>query len=496
MKKIFNIIKKILIFLILIVLSIGICVQSELSPISNKIPSTDSDVYIYISELLHRGKTVYTDVFDHKGPVFHLIEYIGVSIPLNNYIGLWLIELLCMIITLAFLFKTANLICKNKLISLLTIVIAIMPFSRFFINGNYPEEYALPFIAISLYYMARYLLGIKELGKKQYVIIGVCMSMVLLIKLNLISVWIVFGLSIFIKMIRDKKIKDIKMAILYLLIGILIILLPTIIVLIIQGNFVDFIKQYIFFNYKYSSVKNGFSDSVIPIFVTKTFYVSIIACVVDMLIRIICQKNGKTLTSTAFIYLIITMLIIIMPCNDFYHYGMVLIPTYIIPISLLLTDFLDVLYVRKNYFKIFLTTIIFVIYSFLFISEEVSIYRKNMILVAGKQFEYRQSPVTNYIKENTTKDDDMLVLGNECNLYLMAERISNCKYIYQIPIIRVDNKILDETMQEIKEKKPKIIVLCKTRYTEIEDNFYEYLSKYDVYDMVFVYGRYEVYKLK
>ena len=122
--------------------------------------------------------------------------------------------------------------------------------------------------------------------------------------------------------------------------------------------------------------------------------------------------------------------------------------------------------------------------------------KKNVIRTTAKRFEFRETDLSRYIKENTSEDDKILVLGNECNIYLMSERSSDCKYIYQIPVVRVDPTIMEKTIEEIDNKKPKLIVLGHTIYEEVEKSFYKYLEDNDIYEMVYAYKNYDVYRLK
>lgn len=431
----------------------------------------------------------------HKGPIYFLIEYIGTSMPFSNYLGLWLIEVCFMIVTLIYLFKTANLISKNKLISSIALFIAILPFTLYFINGNYPEEYCLPFTAISLYYMTAYLIGKKTLEKKQCILIGVCAATAFMIKLNLISVWIVFCSVIIIKMAMQKEWKKIRDTFLYFLIGVSIVFIPTIIVLLIQGNFQDFINEYIIFNFKYSKMSTGVADNAKNLFLINIFYLSCIVCVIDIIIKIIKKQKGKLLSFTALLYLLITLGIILIPHNDYWHYGIPSIPTYVIPMALLLTDFIDILYVKENIFKIFLTVIIFIGFGYHFTKGDIIKYKENVTTESTKKyFEFKEKYLINYIKNSTSKDDKILVLGNDCNIYLLAERSTDCKYFYQVPIMQIDPTIGDNTLEEIDKKKPKLIITANI-YQDFVERFKEHVKENNSYHLVYVYNTFEVYRL-
>lgn len=494
MKKVIEILKKVLVCIFILSISIVIVMRSEQNPIANRVPTVDSDVYIYIGEELNNGKTIYKDIFDHKGPLFHFIEFLGVKISFNNgYIGIWIIEVISMLVTMIFLYKASKQITLNRLLSCLAVFVAVVPLSLFFINGNYPEEYALPYISISLYYIVKYLINNEQMTLKKGVIIGSCFGCVALIKLNLISIWVIFVLYIWGRLIFEKKWNELKKCVLYLFIGAIIPIIIAIIVLLFEESLVECIKQYILFNFKYATDTEGSLEGTLKLFGTKVFYISIIACLLDIIYKILTKKNGKILTLSSLIYLIFTFGIVIMPKNEYRHYGMILTPAYIMPLSFLVKDFFEMIQ-ADEYRLTRIIAIIFLLYVILNVTRrDIVILKKDLYIANTERFALKETNLTNYIKENTDEEDKILVLGNECNIYLMSERWCNCKHIYQIPIVRIDPNIMIETINEIKENRPELIVLKITKYTEVADSFYKYLEETNAYEKVTAFDNYDVY---
>ena len=63
---------------------------------------------------MKEGKIPYLDMFDHKGPILYWIEYLGLLIPGKNYFGIWIIEAINMIITVALMCKLGGTITQRK----------------------------------------------------------------------------------------------------------------------------------------------------------------------------------------------------------------------------------------------------------------------------------------------------------------------------------------------------------------------------------------------
>lgn len=497
LNKIKNILSKIIILSVISLISISICMRSELNPKSVSVPTIDSDVYVYIGEQLNNGKIMYKDIFDHRGPLFQFIEYIGIKFSFVRYEGLWIIELVSMFVAFVFFYKVSKLITKNFALSLLTIFMASVPLSIYFINGNYAEEYSLVYIAIGLYYMLKIILE-NKIEKKDGFIVGFTLSCVCLIKLNLISVWIVFLIFILLKIIKNKSWKENKDGILFFIYGVAIPIIITIIVLLIQGNLIDCIKEYLIFNFKYATDVEGNIKETIELFACKMWKLSIVAAFIDILYKKLYKKEKADIAIGALIYLILCFLVIIMPKNAFYHYGMVLTPTFIIPLSLALKDFVEILNCKKNIIRGAIAAIILFYFTLNLTRMDIVRYKKEVILVLKERFAVGEYELTKYVKEITNPDDRILVLGNECNIYLLTERTTDCKYFYQVPIVDFDESIIDDTINEIDQKKPKVIILKITDYEIVQDKFYDYNNKSNAYKKVnefFYRCRYEIYEL-
>lgn len=92
--------------------------QSPLNPFSKAMPTADSSVFIYGSNLIKEGKVLYKDFFDHKGPILYIIELIGLGLANGNTVGIWVVEVIFMFINLCLLYKISRLFSKNIIVNL------------------------------------------------------------------------------------------------------------------------------------------------------------------------------------------------------------------------------------------------------------------------------------------------------------------------------------------------------------------------------------------
>ena len=212
----------------------------------------DSSVFKTVGFYMQNGYMPYRDIFDHKGPLIYIYNYLGNMI--SYWRGIWLIELLSLCITFYFLFRIAHIFC-GKILSVSIVVAVASSLFSYFKHGNYTEEYALPFITISLYIFLEYFVS-EKINKTRLIICGLSFGAVCMLRINMIPTWLVFCTVVLVEVIKNKKYEELRGFIGYFIIGVVCIILPIIAWLIKKHAFVDFINDYFLFNMKYTSV-NG-----------------------------------------------------------------------------------------------------------------------------------------------------------------------------------------------------------------------------------------------
>ena len=126
--------------------------QSTFAPRAGKAPLLDSSVYMYTGWMMKQGFLPYLNVWDNKGPVFYLMEMLGIS---GGTLTLWLFEGLLLFIAFVFCYKMFKLYV-NKNIAIVSTLFLLLSMVFVFDRGNLVEEFALPFCFIALYILAKY----------------------------------------------------------------------------------------------------------------------------------------------------------------------------------------------------------------------------------------------------------------------------------------------------------------------------------------------------
>ena len=476
--------KTILISTMLIIITIIVCFQCDTNPLIKNSTGIDSSVFISIAQSMKTGKLPYKDVFDHKGPLLYLINYIGISINSSSYIGIWIIENIFMFITLLYMYKISKLFIKSEFKALIPVAISIMPITIYLEGGNLTEEYALPFILISLFFIIKSIKNSYSMRKIESFTIGICMSLVLLLRPNMIPLWIIYCPIVFVNMLLNKKYKTATNTVIYFLLGTLLVIGTTIIVLQLNGILKECIDSYILFNFKYSKRAEIPFLSILRFFNKTTILISlsIVFCLLIFLKKLIKKEKELILPISSLLYCISTFVIVVLPRNNYLHYGMILIPTFIMPILLFIELFNEN---SKNTRIIELISAI--VFMIIFVTDITNIVNKYICQIQKPL--YPNEELLKVIQDNTKKDDKIFVTGNQCLIYLQSNREPDGKYIYQTPIINVDNNVKSEVLNELEYCEAKLIIhnelankeLNKVIEKLIYDNKYVEIEKFNIY---------------
>ena len=64
-----------------------------------------------------------------------------------------------------------------------------------------------------------------------------------------------------------------------------------------------------------------------------------------------------------------------------------------------------------------------------------------------------------YLQEETAPEEDILILGNSCRYYLLADRSTECRFFYQTPPVELSEELFRDFIGELKAFPPDRIVI-------------------------------------
>jgi len=446
-QKIIN--NKIYIFLFLITFFIAF--SSTYNPLNFRRMHVDSSIYITIAKGIIQGQLPYKDFVDNKGPLAYLISVPGIF--LGGFTGIWITEILLLLISVLFAYKTA-LFFGNQLIALIGTIFSFIIFLVFFTVSAGTEEYSLPFLMISFYIFTKYfLINKKDVDFIELITLGICFSCAILIRFNMFPLWIGFCLVIFIESIKQRRFILLIKYLLGFCLGIFIIFIPVFLYLKLNGIFNEFINQAV-----YGGAARGFSGNGLEEF-AKNFYIVINRGFSALplfygLFQVI--KHFKKNYFTFYLSYTLSCLLMIFFLSfssGGSHYNVVLVPFFIpaivFMINIISLSFSDIKY--KNIILILFFCFVFSEGIINFLYDFTKIFTNNSgieLKNAGK-----------IIDSHTNSGDKIISLGFNGYVYPFTRREIASKYFYQGSGLNHIPGAREGFISDIVSGKPAIIVL-------------------------------------
>ncbi len=239
---------------------------SKMSPLYVTNEWADPNVYFNIAKGMVNGRTLYTEIFDHKGPLIFFIYALGYLISHDSFFGMFIIELMVWVVLGYSVYFTSRLYL-NKGVSLIISTVFFLFLVKLMKAGGSAEEFILCFEAVSLYFFMKYFKSRNIAHKPGYMLIhGMMVTATLLIKINLIVFWFFPLLFIFLNILFHKKFKNFILNVLTYIAGTLIVSAPVLGYLWCNGALEEAYKVYIELNRSYAKI-GSFSDTFILLFV-------------------------------------------------------------------------------------------------------------------------------------------------------------------------------------------------------------------------------------
>lgn len=454
--------------------TIFLLICSKNSPLYIMNDWVDANAFFTVGKSMMRGLIPYRDLFEQKGPLLYLIYGIGSLISYNSFTGVFILEVISFSIFLYYIEKIAALFMeiKKSILTLPIITFGIVTLKSFS-HGGSAEEFTLPLLAISGYYLIKYLKSdSSKMDSKELFINGFMAGMVLLIKYTLLGFHFGFMVIIFLYQLKDKKYKDAFISCLIFLLGMALPVLPWLIYFSLNNALYDFFNVYFIINIKSYPVKASIGAKIIKTF-TLLFknifknYILFLGIVVGF-IALFMKENifAKKYSKLALLLCLLTTgIFIYIGGTNFHYYSLPLSIFIIIGISLLL----------KIYpFKIKWYTYFFVLSILIPLTFKLS---SNTLMLKKKNSDYAQIIFSDIIKQNN--DKSLLNYGFlDGGFYLEAEVIPKYYYFMKnnIPYKNYP-EMMDEQDRYVDEAKVNFIIvkntISKKRIDKIRKNYHE-----------------------
>lgn len=395
----------------------------------------DSQVYIHVAQEILKGKVLYRDVFDHKGPVMYLFECAGIFFSKNNFVEMWIAQWLIFVLGVSplFIFWAKK---YNPFISVTAFLFMLAWICRTkTIGDNLPEIYAISLVCLALFFIAK-IFETKRENRYHSILLGICSISLFFIKANfIILIWPSTALIFYLFWKEKEAFSFFK----NYSIGLLIIAVPVIVYFACHHALYDAYFAIWKFNFSYiASQKLSMWQSVHDVFFKPVNMVLVFILLAATVNCFIFKKEKKiffVLLTTLFLSVYI---LIAIPGRgrDSLHYAIPLAPVIACFIIYIATDF------RK-----FQSAFIFCIG--LFFCKPVL----TNLFFSDKKKELANENA-GFMIRNKKSNETLCILGNKSALYEQCGLPSNTSFFYTYPIMQKCNSEIDvKFLQQFNQKK-------------------------------------------
>lgn len=208
----------------------------------------DSNIYFTVGKALLRGKVLYRDIFDHKGPFIYWAHSLAYLISHRNFIGVYLLELALAFVLIYAEYRILLLYVEKKHALICLPLVAFASYATYALfYGDSAEEFVLPFMAVSLLHILQLSRGGK-LGLVKYGAAGAFTAYTFWIKYTLCGFYFGWALLVLIFELKDKNYKRLLAGIGVFFAAFAVVSLPVFVYFGVNGAFAELWEVYFYDN--------------------------------------------------------------------------------------------------------------------------------------------------------------------------------------------------------------------------------------------------------
>ncbi len=426
--------------------AVAVCTLLHLYPGNSLHPVGDSAVFIYIGKRMLSGKIPYLDLFDHKGPLLYFIQYLGLLMTPGSTNGIWILEVVNMMLTLYLLARLCRILTESKCSAYPALLMAFVACGwRVYEGGNFTEEYALPWVSLAMLVFFRFFkTGVFR--RREIFFLGAACMVVFLLRANLIALWIACVPCVLVILLREKRFRDMGICTVLFCLGLAAGAFPAALYLFRHHAFEAFFQCYLDFNLHYAGEVR--LEGHMLLHLCGLFLLWLLPGVAGLAISLILHPGDKLRWINLWAF-VVCLLMAEMSGRDYPHYLIVLLPVLVPGLTDFFTWEEKLLKKRRNAVpeqRIIILSCVAILFGSLAYHGWT-----------GRTVWPEEKTVT-WLKENTDETDDVLILGNDGWSYLGADRKTENRFPYQTPPAEFSDEICREFLLEL-EVHPSDVVL-------------------------------------
>ena len=434
-----------------------------------QVPNRDGGLFMYMGSQILKGKVLYVDIWDNKGPLIFYINALGLFLGRGYRWGVWGLEYVFVFFAALFGFNMMKRMW-GLVAAIFGTSLWLAGFNNVMRGGNFTEDYSLLFNFAALYL---FWLDLQK-GPKWFrqFLVGVMLSLNFLLRANNIGVELSIIVLVIVSAFLDKQYLHSLKKLVWIGAGSLFIFALVSAYFHSLGTLEEMAVAGYIYNFFYSGEKDAVNGLLTSFTrgVSLLGYPSIMPALLGFFVLFeklpesmrSGQRNIRDLYLLLLIGWPVEVLLSSLSGRNYPHYYICWLP-YIAILSGLIMDYIIAPAVNEKLHKRAMTTILAIILlvtisNFSLLDQYKKAFNR-ILFDRGAGVEYIH-PVARYVRDNTNPSDTVLVWGFQPYINLMARRDSSTG-ILSYPVL-VDSPFSDNLnarfFQDLVENKPVLIV--------------------------------------
>ena len=212
-------------------------------------PYDDANWFMSIGKSMLRGKLLYTDLHDQKGPLLFFLHEWAAALSSHSFIGIYIVEVLCCFAFLLLSYRTMRLFAVHRVSLLTTCLVGVLTYSSdFMCYGDTVEELALPVLLFVLLKALRYAMQGRLPGCRESFVMGMALATVFWMKFTVLAMCGGAFVALFILAWQRKEMLLLLQSLTWVLAGFGLLTACVLLYFVLHGNEADLYHSYFWFN--------------------------------------------------------------------------------------------------------------------------------------------------------------------------------------------------------------------------------------------------------
>ena len=242
-------------------ITIALCSKSSiLYPFND---ASDGNCFFTVGKSLMKGKVLYRDLFEQKGPYIYFLHSFASFISEKTFLGVFIFEVVSAFIFLCIIYKTLCLFREDVPIAMIALFAALLFSQGGFTHGDEIEEFCLPIISLTNYYLLRYVNDRTKIQPKEMLLVGILAGCVFWSKYTICGYFACWYVFVAIHQIKQHRLNSLIRCFIAGLAGVVISTIPILIYFAANKSLNDLWKSYFVANlFNYNNIDTGILVSI------------------------------------------------------------------------------------------------------------------------------------------------------------------------------------------------------------------------------------------